>query len=257
MSLDFSAANKGEVSFDSSYGVSVGAKIDHSIGLAYETSISGKIELSKSWGIEIGGEGAVSKGTAGRWTQSDQNTISANEKITLKVRDLGSLPFQAAAKVYKVAAYAATAAQMGAFLAYNATLLVTSAQTLGPAGSDEADPDNAHGLRTKLDAGIHMYESCALLSAVTAAAGAVLAAVQARALQVPVNDPTAPRIVVTGAGIQLKCGLSSISLTPSGIKISGPMIESNGSQVTTAAMVVNHYAGAMGLDDAVIGSLFD
>ncbi|RDJ21037.1 hypothetical protein DWF00_07385 [Bosea caraganae] len=242
MSLDFSAANKGDVSFNSSYGVSVGAKIDHSIGLAYETSISGKIELSKSWGIEIGGEGAVSKGTAGRWTQNDQNTISANEKITLKVRDLGSLPFQTAATAYKVAAYAATAAQMGAFLAYNATLLVTSAQKLGPAGADEAEPDNAHGLRTDLDAGIYMYESCALLSAVTAAAGAVLAAVQARNLQVPVEDPLAPRIDITSTGMVLRCGANGIHITNAGVRIvaNTGTVEIGGTAVKNIGAQIQH-----------------
>lgn len=257
LSLDFSAANKGEVSFSSSYGVSMGAKIDHGLSLGFETSVSGKIELSKSWGIEIGEHGAIYKGTAGRWTQENQRNIAANEKITIKVDPLGALPFETAAKVYKVVAYAANAAQMAVMLAYNAALLDSSLGKLSPAAAGEAEPDNKHDLRTRLDAGIHMYESCALASALTAAAGAVLAAVQARNLQVPIPNPTAAKIVVTTSGIRLQCGTSSITLTSSGIKLSGPTIESNGSMVTTAAAVVNHYNQAMGIDDMIVGSLFD
>lgn len=222
--LDFSVANKGDISLSAAFGMSMGAKIDHSIALGFETSFSGKVELSKSFGIELGEHGAVFKSTAGSWTQSKDHTVSANNSITLKVNDLGSLPFQTAATAYKMASAVAIAAQTTALTFYNLKLTTSSGKPLSARSEADKDKtaeelDDANGLKATLDSGMKLYEAMVLLSAITGAAGATLAALQAAYLRAPIVDPMAPSIVVDRTKIVLRCGGNGIEIGPTGVRI--------------------------------------
>lgn len=222
-SLDFSVANKGEVALNSSYGVSVGAKVEHSLALSVGSSVSGKLEMSKAFEVEVGEHGAVFKGSSGSWTQEDDHKISAGRSIRLGINEIDTAPMKIAITAFKVAFYASVAAQTGGFAAYAATLRIMSGQELAAGGADqEAEKaDDAHGLKSALDQGMVLYEAAFLLSAISGACGCAMAAAQALWMRGRVGDPLAPSIVMDNLGIVLKCGLSKIEITPTGVWIDG------------------------------------
>lgn len=242
-SLDFSVANKGEVALNASYGVSVGAKIEHSLALSFGSSFSGKMEVSKAFEVEIGGHGALFKGSAGAWEQEEEKKLSANKKILFAINEIDTKPMKGWITAFKVLFYASVAAQTGGFAAYAAALRIISGMDLkaGSADQEAATADNAHGLKTWLDQGMELYEAAVLLSAISAAAGATLAAVQASWMRGRTGDPMAPMIELNSDGITLCCGYNGIVISQSGIRIiaHGPDgVEIGGTQIQHKAPLI-------------------
>lgn len=248
-SLGFNSENKGEVAFSSKYEMGLGAKIDNSYSLEFGTSVSGKIELKKSYELEIGKHGAIFHGTAGKWITEDDHSVRAAQEIKLSVDPTADLTFNAAASRFRELAFVSGAAQLAAMTTYNGILFDWSTKPLSPAsasdmehkGADEID--NEHNLKSALDAGMKLYESCAITGMVVAAASALVAALRAKSLGMPSVNPLAPTITVTNSYIELKVNTTTLTIGAMGITSSAPIIATHAVQANVNAAQVGHQPG--------------
>ncbi len=223
--LTYTTANKGDFSNASQYSLSLGAKFEHTLAVGLSTEFSGKITVSKGFSAEIGTSGAIFKHPFGAWTKETTAEVTGDMKVKLSISGIETASMELEMKIFSGLLHAAVATQTIAFTAYNSTLADRADRPLTAADAPDAGGrgDNAHGMLDAFDKGLDIYEAAISLSAITAAAGCVMAARQAflsnlRLVPIPVT----PTIEVSRTGINLICGASYIQMGFEGIRIGSP-----------------------------------
>lgn len=225
--ITYSTSNKGDFSIGMAYAMSVGGKFDHNFSVGLSTAFTGQVEVSGGSKVEIGSTGATFKHPFGSFIQENEASISANAKVTLTIAGIDNAPLQLAMTNYYIALQVAIAAQNAGFMLYNASLAGQADRTITPEQSARKDEhgndmaDDAHGFRTSLEQGMKIYEAALSLSAISCAAGLVLAAVQAAKQAIPPPPGMMPKITINASGIYLTHGANGIAITPTGVKVVG------------------------------------
>lgn len=222
--LTYTTANKGDFTTSAQYALNVGAKFEHTLSVGLSTEFSGKISASKSFLIDIGTGGAVFKHPFGTWIKDMSYEVQADTSIVIGLTGVDSVAIETPMKVYSGVLHAAIAIQMVAFLAYNSALADRADRPITSADVPDADGkfDDVHGLRDALDEGREVYEAAIALSVLTAAAGCIMAALQAHLSVVKNLAPAMlPTIKVTALGIELSCGPSALKIGYDGIEMTG------------------------------------
>lgn len=219
--LNFSLANTGAFSIGSAYTLGVGAKFDHSVSANLVTSLSGTVKFEKAFAIELGHGLPTVKGPSGEFNEDYEKLLRADASLLLSVSDVTDVPWRGAIKAAEIAMEVAVLAQTTAFTLYDAVLAGEADQKL--TSSDIEVPLDLENQRFKssFDAGITVYETALSLSAVTAALGILIYAVQKLRARTQVQLPPTPSIEITKTGITLKSGACSIIMTNTGITVMG------------------------------------
>jgi len=247
--LTFATANKGDFTTSSQYALNVGAKFEHTLSVGLSTEFSGKISASKSFLIDIGTGGATFKHPFGTWIKDMSYEVQADTSITIGLTGVDSVAMETPMKIYSGVLHAAIAVQMVAFLAYNSALADRADRPITSDDTADADGkyDDTHGLRDALDDGLKVYEAAIALSVITAAAGCIMAALQAglssMSCMIPAMTPT---LKITALGIELSCGPSSLKIGYDGIEMSGA------ARIVTSAPTVSQMSPSISHLPAVV-----
>ncbi len=240
--LTFSTANKADFGIASSYGLGVGAKFEHSLAIGLSTEYSGKIGINKGFSVEIGATGAVFKHPFGAWTQEAEAELTGDMSVKLGISGIDTLPIKTGMKVFSGLLHASVAAQTLAFTTYNAVLAGSADRVLTAADAQAGgEGDNAHGMQSAFDKGIQIYEAAIALSAITAAAGCVMAAFQAVWARTRPPNLLTPTLELDMTGIKLRHGLACLEISQAGITLhAGP-----GMPLSLGGLTINQHAAAI------------
>lgn len=239
--LNFSLANTGSFSIGSAYTLGIGAKFDHSVSANLVTSLSGTVKFEKAFAIELGHGLPTVKGPSGEFNEDYEKLLRADASLLLSVSDVTDVPWRTGIKAAEIAMEVAVLAQTTAFTLYDAVLAGEADQKLTSADIEVPLELENSRFRSSFDAGITVYETALSLSAVTAALGILIYAVQKLRARAQVQLPVTPSIEITKTGITLKSGACSIAMTSTGITISGGLnVMVGAGTITLSASSVGH-----------------
>ena len=218
--VDFYTSNKGEVGTSAKYALSMGLVFNHSISAGLDTGYAATVEVKGSSVVKVTSNGVSSETPFGTCSLSDSLSLTGNSSVEIGCADVATIALSGTTKVFANVMRAAVVAQNAAFLAYEVALAAKANMTLNASQlADDLHAEDAHGFETAFNAGPDIYNAAIGLSAITCAAGILLAAVQAAAMKVPPLGFT-PKIEMDPFGMTLSCGpLSKIKLNVVGVEM--------------------------------------
>jgi hypothetical protein len=233
--VDFYTSHKGEVGTSVKYGLSLGLAFNHTIAAGLDTGYSATVEVKGASTVKVTENGFESDTVFGKSATAASAEIEGHDSVSIQCGSFVALGMMATMKSFSTVVRAAVAAQNAAFLLYEASLAGQADRTLDASQTTgDLEVEHHYGFKDAFEAGPAVYNTAIALSAVTCAAGILLAAVQAVYAKAPDVGLT-PKIAMTPWDMTLSVGPTKIELDMIGISFSGTRLGMRGIDMVIGA----------------------